>query len=257
MVKRWVRQAQEELNDQRLQLIKSYYSKSWIQFSQLQFRYAKLFAYNASESSYYWISPARYANIKRLTAAKFELFVSQLLQMDIYPLRIFQSSCEWLNPDRVELPTHHQRYLLNAGIFAIECDTNLADSLENSQVLSQIVHDTTWYVFSGNKSVHAWIMNAELSSWIIESDQSSYENTVLQARQRYFEYLQQRLPHPTDSRTALDTRRILPMIGSLNALTGRIVTKLAKNEVATLSPAALRTKTTLIGWNKSTMRGLN
>ena len=225
---------------ERIEDIIKYY-KAWngnfeINF---KFRFLKAFTLNIETNTTQWIYLHRVINRRRIQNKDVPLIIRNLIDENVIPIRIFYSVSEWLAPN--EIDKRKFPWLLKSNILPIETDETLAISLDFVKYISSKIKGNRKYVFSGNKSIHIWLMDFSFENYLEESEKrmilsaQSREKYDRLARRRFTESLQKFSNIEIDIRNAIDTKRVLPIIDSINGFTGNKVIELDATQLENLT----------------------
>lgn len=241
-------QIAESMNNHQFNLIKEFYT-DWIADDtlQLQHRYIKLFGFDTNLKKAGWYRLDKFANKRRIQNDNLGNEIIKMIEKGIYPIRIFQSVAEWLDPRSV-IHQNDKVRMISSGILVLENDDTLADSIECAKLISSYLEGNKTFVYSGNQSIHVWYHDFYPESHLNISEREfilkrEYYDRV--ARYNLYEYIQKQLQYKIDKRVTIDSRRVVPCINSLNALTGRIVTKVDLN---TVNANDLKNSTKIPNW---------
>ena len=228
------------LSSQRIEDIIKYY-KEWrgnfeIDF---KFRFLKAFTLNIERNTTSWIYLHRVMNRRRIKNSKVPLIIRHLIDENIIPIRIFYSVSEWLAPN--EIDKRKFPWILKSNILPIETDETLEISLNFAKCISSKIDGDRKYVFSGNKSIHIWFMNFNFENYLEKSEKQMILSAQTRerydriARRRFTESIQKFSNVEIDMRNAIDTKRVLPIIDSINGFTGNKVIELDATQLKNLT----------------------
>jgi len=241
------------LNGYQVDLLRSYY-KNWVfeDSIQLKFRYIKVFGHNLDINQPQWIVLHRKTNKRRIYNDTLVQNIQTLIDYDFVPYRIFQSVAEWLSPNEIEKQQAH--YMLKTGIIVLENDDSFEKSVQTAIEISREWNEDFRLIYSGNKSVHAWLSideNNYLEDMPVNQvwAKGQREKIDKQIRKSIYENMQDKISHEIDKRSAVDTRRVVPIVGSLNAFTGRIVTEVSAQSLINKDLIRLQESFQLKNWN--------
>ncbi|MHA2090196.1 MAG: hypothetical protein ACW98K_04995 [Candidatus Kariarchaeaceae archaeon] len=238
------------ITSKRITLLKNYYSTWSGNYTvDLKFRLIKIFGVDLVQNSSRWISLHRFVNKRRLDNQNLPSLLLKLIDQQFIPIRVFQSVSEWLAPNEV----HHLR-MIRSNIFPIENDDSLSKSIACAKEVAETLAGEKLYVFSGNKSIHVWWINFEFEHFLTSPLQESLGTTNQSekfnriARSKAFKDIQQKITHKLDRRISEDTRRVIPIIGTVNAFTGKTVLQMDYETLMNITPSELLLKSSLNGW---------
>ena len=240
-------------SDHNIKALRNYYSNLKVDLTiNLKFRYIKVYTYDLKNLEFNWLSLGRFFNKRRILNSQLPSYLLSLIEKKLIPLRVFQSATTWLSPAEVFIKNQGSR-LLESGIFPFESDENLEKSILAARQLSQIL---TGYniIYSGNKSIHIWWHNLNFEDKTTLTQEQIYSHKFMREQEErrlrkiVFADLQSQIDYPLDRRNAVDTRRVVPVIGSVNGLTGRVVTKISKEMLFKTTPTELRQRCRLPDW---------
>ena len=83
----------------------------------------------------------------------------------------------------------------------------------------------------------------------VYSKSNKTEKIDRKARKIAFQQIQSIISNPLDYRNAVDTRRVVPIINTINAYTGRIVSKLTYQDLEELTDKDILMRSKLRNWN--------
>lgn len=232
--------AAEQLEKADLEIIKNYYN-SWNYEGQinLKFRAIKIFTINEKDRNTIWINLHRSINKRRIYNHTLADAIRILIRKGIIPIRIFHSSTEWLAPNEIDSKNKHPT-LISSGFLPFECDTSIDESLENARILVNHLPNSS-ITFSGNKSFHIWWNDFDVSNYIKNKESDRLwnkrfrEKFELIARKKAFEEIKSQTPYELDYRISLDTRRVVPIIGTLNGFVKRKVISILSDDLKNYS----------------------
>ncbi|MHA2250594.1 MAG: hypothetical protein ACXAD7_09530 [Candidatus Kariarchaeaceae archaeon] len=247
--------AAQEITSEQISLLKQYYNDWQGDFTvNLKFRYVKVFGLDVQTKQTRWIILHRFVNKRRITNEKLPIFVRVLFQKSFIPIRLFQSVCEWLAPNEIYPIQTSKPHMLTSGIYPLENDDSLISSIECARKVNDHLTTKRHLVFSGNKSIHVWWLGFNYEDFIPEEWKKNVwkgtnrENLEQWARKRVFKKIQQHIPYKLDRRNAVDTRRVVPIISTINGFTGRKVVELNQQEILKLSHTDIIKKSQISGW---------
>ncbi len=224
------------LKQSHLEIIKQYYNR-WEADNtiNLKHRFIKLFVLNKTASKTMWIRLDKYFNKRRIQNRDVGNLIRKLIEENIYPVRIFQSVSEWLDP-RAVIQGNKNTRLINSGLLVFENDDSLEESILCAKELDTVLKGNKTFVFSGNISIHVWYHDFVAENYIKVNEEEfiikrEYYDRV--ARYNAFVEFKEKINYDIDKRVIIDSRRVVPMINTINALTGRIVTKLESLDIST------------------------
>lgn len=239
--------------EQNIRVLEEYY-QNWEGMKQidLNFRFVKIFGIDQSSSSGKWINLLNFINKRRVQNHKLNRYILELFDKDFIPLRIFHSTTEWLAPNEVWIQENYHPRIIRSGFMPFENDDSLEVSIQTAREVDQLLENLI-FVFSGNKSIHSWyffeiedyISNFTTDNFAYGSDREELERKI---RRKIFFKIQNQISHELDKRIAFDSRRIVPMIGTVNGITGRKVIELTKADLYQITAGNLRSNTILKNW---------
>ncbi len=243
------------INESQREILARYY-ESWIPNStiDLKFRFVKILCLDVKNHKLKWLLLHKYINKRRMNYSILSESLVNLIDKELFPIRVFHSVAEWLSPNELDHAST-SNWLINSGIFPIENDDALDISIETAKLVYTKLNGTKHLVFSGNKSIHVWWMNFNWQEYVevhedeVYSKSSNREKYDRKARRISFHKLQSKITNTLDYRSAVDTRRVVPIINTINAFTGRIVTKLNYDELIKLSDKDILILSNLRNWN--------
>ncbi|MCH8906195.1 MAG: hypothetical protein IH840_03815 [Candidatus Heimdallarchaeota archaeon] len=219
-----------KMNEHQVNLVRSYYNNWEFHDSiQLKFRYIKVFGLNLRDNQAQWVILQRKTNKRRIYNHTLAENIQSLIDCQFIPYRIFQSVAEWLSPIEIEKKQPH--YMLKTGIIVLENDDTFVKSVQTAIQVCEDWDQGYRLIYSGNKSVHVWLSIDENEYLTGKSNREIWgrgqrEKIDKQIRKTVHQNIQARVDNEIDHRSAVDTRRVVPIVGSLNAFTGRIVSEL-------------------------------
>ncbi|MCY3412582.1 MAG: hypothetical protein INQ03_13165 [Candidatus Heimdallarchaeota archaeon] len=199
----------------------------------LKHRYIKLFAVSSSNREGLWLRLDKYCNKRRINNKDLGKLIRAIIEKGVYPIRLFHSVSEWLDP-RAVIHGNKQARMLRSGMMVYENDESLNESLLTAQELNSKLSGEKYFVYSGNKSIHVWWLSFNPLDYIdidIEDFWKRREYYDRVARFKAYESMKKQTSFSLDKRVSIDSRRIVPIIGSLNAITGRTVQRITKLEI--------------------------
>ena len=221
--------AKKAITPGKLGCIEDFYSK-WEPTNQidLKFRFLKAFIYNKNTDSFHWTYLHRKLQTRVFTNELVKDGCLRLIRAGIIPVRLFMSSSEWLYPYKIMGFYSQTSRLIKTGLISLEADESLEASIQLAQKLDPFLkrhkHNVK-YVYTGNKSIHSWVFLDSLD-WIPNPQSFVWtrrEKAELLGRKSFFRWISGKTNLLLDKRTAIDPRRVVPYISSLNGMTGRIV----------------------------------
>lgn len=216
------------------------------QLIDLNFRFIKILARHLKETEPRWYFFHQLVNKRRISNEMLPELLRSIIDEGIYPLRIFASCTEWLAPNEVwrkETPR-----IIRSGFVPFENDDNLHASINTACELVSVVKDPV-LIYTGNKSIHVWvpISISQLSDKELAfADQR--ELAELNYRYQFFEQIKSQISYNLDKRVSTDTRRVVPIPGSLNAFTGRKVINIKPSKVCELNDQMIKENASIAGW---------
>lgn len=238
------------ITSKRITLLKNYYTAWSGNYTvDIKFRMVKIFGVDLAQNSSRWISLHRFANKRRLNNQNLPSLLLKLIDQQFIPIRVFQSVSEWLAPNEV-----HNLRMIRSNIFPLENDDSLSKSIACAKEIAETLAGEKLYVFSGNKSIHVWWINFVFENFLTSTQQQRLSLTHQSekfnriARSKAFKDIQQKISHKLDRRISEDTRRVIPIIGTVNAFTGKKVLQMDYKTLMNISSFELQRKTSLNGW---------
>lgn len=247
--------AAREICPKQISLLKEYYFNWKGDFTiDLKFRYVKIFGFDITSNNSRWILLDRFVNKRRIPNHLLPKIIIQLFEKKFVPIRLFQSVCEWLSPNDVyQLKIKNPR-MIKSGIFPLENDDSLENSINCAKQLDDKISNNKYYVYSGNKSIHLWWMGFKFEEYLTKINSadiwkySNREKMENRARKIAFTLIQNKVSFELDRRNAVDTRRVVPIIGTINGFTGRKVSLLNRGQLRKISPKSLMKETIIENW---------
>lgn len=226
------RKIQVNINENQKQLLVDYYN-NWDYDStiDLRFRFVKVLSYSINEKTTRWIFMNRYCNKRRMNYEVLKSGLLSLLEEGYIPIRVFQSAAEWIAPNEIDR-NPSSLWIKNSGFIPLENDDSLEISMETALAVAEKLENQKYFVYSGNKSIHVWWAGFNFENYLKLPESQLYgsaqrrEKMERRARNTLFQQLQNQIPYNIDHRNATDPRRVVPIINTINCLTGRKVTSL-------------------------------
>jgi hypothetical protein len=239
--------ASDAMDPAYLQQIRDYY-ETWTgsNLISLKHRTIKILVRSLSDPEIRWYHFHQLINKRRIYNDGFSEQIRDIMALDLIPLRIFQGCVEWLAPNEVNRSSSPR--MISSGFIPVENDDDLKTSLKTAQLMRELEPNSS-FIFSGNKSIHTWIYSQSPTLSDRELAHADLrEAAELKFRKSYFKKIQRKIPYELDSRITQDTRRVVPIPGSLNAFTGRVVTIL--DSIAEISPEEIIRQSAVVGWDQ-------
>ncbi len=241
----------KQITSDQINLLRQYYI-NWEgdKTIDLKFRFIKVFGIDRSQNTTRWILLHWFVNRRRISNENLPKLILKLFDMNFIPIRLFQSVGEWLAPNR-----HYNLHMIRSGILPLENDDSLLSSIECARQLLDFLPGLCYYVYSGNKSIHVWWLKFNFEDYFPEEwrksiwSQQNREKLDRFARKKAFDSIQDKLSFELDKRNAIDTRRVVPIIGTVNAFTGRKVELLNREQLMKMDTDSLKDKTLLNHWH--------
>ena len=187
-----------------------------------------------------WAFLHRTVNKRRILNKNVGNAIRAYLSKGRFPLRVFMSSVEFFDPRRLEKRILGVPRILNSGIVSFENDENIGVSIKTALAVSDVLKDYEYvFVFTGNKSIHVWVLNFNWEEWAPKKYlvRNFYNAKIREvgeflARKKFYDWVVDATGITNlDKSTATDTRRVIPVIGTLNALTWKRVVKIDRKEL--------------------------
>ncbi len=193
-----------------------------------------------------WANLQRTLHWRTIDNQKLGKAIRAYLRLERHPIRCFMSSARFLEPRAFSKRILGYPRMISSGIVPFEEDTSLESSIETAKILRDILKNDFDFllVYTGNKSIHAWILNFNWEEWVpkrwlIKNQYKAHLREVGEylARKTLFAWVRdQAKGRSLDKDTTIDTRRIVPIIGTLNAQTNRVVITLDQKIIEQLTP---------------------
>ena len=225
------------LSNEQKSVIINYYN-NWEADStvNLKHRFIKIFGFNTVKDRPQWIRLDRYLNKRTIMNAQLGGLIRIIIQKGFIPIRIFHSVAQWLNP-RAVMHGNRKIRLINSGFLIFENDDDLETSLKCAKKLQMTLPGEKYFVYSGNISIHTWWKDFQPEEFLegvkeeeLWSNREYYDRV---ARYTSFNEYQSKLKYKLDDRVTIDSRRVIPMINTLNAITNRRVLLIDNLDVTT------------------------
>ncbi len=190
----------------------------------LKFRFIKVFVLDLDNKQTKWILLHKFVNRHRITIKNLKISILKLFDSNIIPIRIFYSVSQWLSPEKVSRNKGRQ---ISSGFMVFENDDSILQSIKTAQLLHSYLSGKKINVFSGNKSIHTWWFGFNIRNYIDITDNKlwkNYEYYDKHARKVAANIIQNKLHISIDVRAAVDSRRVVPIINTINGFTGKKVT---------------------------------
>ena len=193
-----------------------------------------------------WANLQRTLHWRTIGNEKLGKAIRAYLKLNRHPIRCFMSSAEFLEPRTFSKRMLGYPRMISSGIVPFEEDTSLESSIETARMLKDILKKDFDFllVYTGNKSIHVWLLNFNWEEWVpkkwlIRNQHRAPLREVGEylARKALFEWVKDQADgRSLDKDTTVDTRRIVPIIGTLNAQTNRAVITLNQKIIEQLTP---------------------
>ncbi len=234
----WVKLSKKHVSDELITHVIQFYTSQYSvdRSVPLKFRNIKGFFYDGSTNKFYWKSLHNLANKRTFTPEKLVDAIQMSINKGFVPLRLFYSSTQWLEPRRMGHRTDYTPVMIGDGIVVLESDKSLSQSLEDARKVSNFLSDYNLrFVYTGNKSIHIWIMDFDDKKWLNTSCDLLTNQAQWLARKNLFEYITKEIDSKFDHQTTIDIRRMIPMIGTLNGFTLRKVTEIPQDLIGRIT----------------------
>ena len=253
---KYVREALE-LSNYQLEAINRYYRNDFEidQSIQLKFRFIKVFGLDIENQKATWIRLDNYLNKRRIGNANLRKNILELIDRGIVPIRMFHSASEWLSPNLVNFTKTFKERMIGSGFLVLENDVSLDTSIQLANELNSILQGDKLFVYTGNLSIHTWYTSFDIENYLsdLPDETELWGNREKYDRIARFESLkriQEKASVTIDDRPAIDSRRVVPIINTLNGFTGRKVTKIASNSLSSINSETLMQETLIANWNQ-------
>ncbi len=193
-----------------------------------------------------WASLQRTLHWRTIGNKKLGKAIRAYLKLDRYPIRCFMSSAEFLEPRAFSKRVLGHPRMISSGIVPFEEDTSLESSIETARLLRDVLKKDFefLFVYTGNKSIHTWILDFDWEKWVPKKwlSRNQHKASLREvgehlARKELFKWVNEQIGNRTlDKDTTIDTRRIIPIVGTLNAQTQRMVVILDRKTIEQLAP---------------------
>jgi hypothetical protein len=244
-----------EISPHQIETLYSYYRDIFEidQSIQLKFRFLKIFGLDTENKSVSWIRMDNYLNKRRIGNNNLKKNILELFDKGIVPIRIFHSASEWLSPDMVDYTKTFQERMIRSGFLILENDESLSISIKLANELNQILEGEKLFIYTGNVSIHTWYTSFNITDYFLEQPS---ESELWRNREKYdriarieaLKRIQDKVSIPIDDRPAIDSRRVVPIINTLNGFTGRRVTRIANESLSALNSDTLKQETLIMNW---------
>lgn len=244
-----------ELADHQIETLYAYYRDIFEidQTIQLKFRFIKVFGLDIEKQSASWIRMDNYLNKRRIGNDTLKKNILELIDRGIVPIRIFHSASEWLSPDLVNYTKTFEERMIRSGFLILENDESLDASIQLANELNKILDGDKLFVYTGNVSIHTWYTSFNISNYFLEKpsetelwgNREKYDRI---ARYEALKRIQDKVTITIDDRPAIDSRRVVPIINTLNGFTGRRVTRIDDGSLSSLDSEALQQETLIMNW---------
>lgn len=215
------------LNNKQKSIIKIYY-QNWEADDtiNLKHRFIKIFGFNTHKNQPQWIRLDRYRNKRVISNFMLGALIRSIIEEGFLPIRIFHSVAQWLDPRSV-IHGNRKTRLIKSGYLIFENDDDLETSLKCARELDKILPGEKYYVYSGNISIHTWWRDFHSKSYLVDVEEDEFwlnrEYYDRVARYNAFKKIQRKIKFTLDDRVTIDSRRVIPMLNTLNAITNRRV----------------------------------
>ncbi|MDH5644787.1 MAG: hypothetical protein OEZ01_02200 [Candidatus Heimdallarchaeota archaeon] len=206
----------------------------------LHFRFIKVYGIHVATNEPRWILLHKWINKRRIDNKNLAQYLQQLIHDGFIPLRVFQSVSEWFAPHEVFSKNQFHPRLLRSGFIPFENDESLLISIKVANQVVKLINNDVILIYSGNKSIHVWYpfdlpdyLHDRQLSLLYSSKQT--ENLDRMVRKQIYTKIKRQMESPLDHRIAEDSRRVVPIIGTFNGITGRRVMKLTLDQLQSTS----------------------
>ncbi len=179
-------------------------------------------------------------NKRRVNNNNIAIHLRQYINTRRFPLRVFMTSVEFFDPRALGKRRLGYPRILRSGIVSFEEDSSLQSSIHTALILSDVLKNMQHkFVFTGNKSIHVWVLDFKWEEWVpkkylVRNYYKAHLREVSEylARKNFFEWVAETSGVKNlDRSTTTDTRRVIPVLDTLNALTWRKVIELNRKEL--------------------------
>lgn len=241
----WVKRGIKNLGEVDFEIINQFYSDHFEPDPSMNFKFRALrgFFYDANRKTFYWRSLHNLFNKRTFDHKRLKSLIPEGIQRGYFPIRLFQSSTCWLDPRSMGRKTDTQQVMIGNGIAVLESDVSLEDSIsETLQAVKLLTNNKLRLIYTGNKSIHIWITDFDTKEWVEQECIYDLE-CHLEARKRLFMEISKQGKFKFDPQTTIDIRRLIPIVGSLNGFTGRVVTEFTIEQLESSSADEIRERT--------------
>ncbi len=238
----WVKRGIKYLGEEDFETIRVFYEDHFEPDPKIDFKFRSLkgFFYDANRKTFYWRSLHNLFNKRTFNQKKLKTLIPEGIQKGFFPIRLFQSSTCWLNPRIMGKKTDFRQIMVGYGMAVLESDQNLDQSIQFAiQCRSLLPEEKLRFVYTGNKSIHVWLTSFQPKKWVGRDCNVDLE-CHLEARKSLFEKIQSRTEIELDPQTTVDIRRLVPIVGSLNGFTGRMVSEFNLEDLEKLKAYKIR-----------------
>ncbi len=253
---KYVREALE-LSNHQIEALYGFYRDDFEidQSVQLKFRFIKVFGLDIENQTVSWMRLDNYLNKRRIGNENLKRSILELIDRGIVPIRIFQSASEWLSPNLVNYTKTFQERMIRSGFLILENDESLDISIRLANELNRILDGDKLFIYTGNVSIHTWYTSFDIDSYLLEKpnesdlwgDREKYDRI---ARFEALKRIQEKVSITIDNRPAIDSRRVVPIINTLNGFTGRRVSRIADNALSSINSKTLQQETLITNWDQ-------
>ncbi|RMG38043.1 MAG: hypothetical protein D6732_05585 [Methanobacteriota archaeon] len=242
----WVKRGIKSLGEEDFETIRKFYRKYFHPDPKMDFKFRSLkgFFYDANRDTFYWRSLHNLFNKRIFDHGKLQFLIPKGIEKGYYPIRLFQSSTRWLDPRSMGKKTDFRQIMIGNGMAVLESDTSLEESISVALKCNDLLQEEKKrFIFTGNKSIHIWVVEFDPKKWVGRDCILDLE-CHLKARKVFFDSIQEKIAVKLDPQTTIDIQRLVPIVGSLNGFTGRVVTELSIGDIKQFDAQQIRLLTT-------------